>query len=498
MLTAAALRDCRVQSAYPDGIFWHKVGRRAKATDAALGVARLLVAAWLSDEEARQAEAKLKTADKAEMKRMIQELLGGQSVGGQGLGRRCLVVLDDVWEDTAIRSVLAARTAQCGVVLTTRQGDELHHIGVGATVRVDVLPMDTAVALLWEWAGGVEVGAAPGVESRGGESGAGDDGNAAVKKLAKMCGCLPFALSAAGAHVALLGSWHKAIEAIERRRAQGLKNSTAFSAEYPDVHAVLQASLDALPRGVRNAVLCLGALPPGSSAVPLPEGVVEGLVETAGAEGTVTGVAKGEVVARLKARSMVRAEPTPWWLGAEPVLNLHDLQRAFLRARAEQPPSAAELLAGAGLDEALAARAVEGLGVETAQELVEMKEVPEYGAKGMAADIAGLKPAERRRVQKALEGIVRAEPPLRQHAVRLARVMLGHASAQMKVMGVRVLVAAGVGVNEAAKVARSAKGLDEKQFRDVFVFLLLAINDKNDALQRCGWRGWCWGTRQHT
>lgn len=79
-------------------------------------------------------------------------------------------MLDDVWERESIAAVLAARTARCGVVLTTRQGDQLGLIGVGATVRVDVLPQDAAMALLRQWAGGEVAEDAASAESKGGES----------------------------------------------------------------------------------------------------------------------------------------------------------------------------------------------------------------------------------------------------------------------------------------------------------------------------------------
>ena len=125
VLAAALARDEQVRRCFPDGVFWVTVGEQGDLVAAQRGLLDRLGAA----------DPGLRSAGR-----------GAGALRQVLAGRRCLLVVDDVWS-VAAAAAFRATGPRGRVLYTTRDPAVLE--GVGADIRrVDVLPEPAARKLL--------------------------------------------------------------------------------------------------------------------------------------------------------------------------------------------------------------------------------------------------------------------------------------------------------------------------------------------------------------
>ncbi|MDQ3030376.1 MAG: NB-ARC domain-containing protein, partial [Actinomycetota bacterium] len=131
VLAAALARDEAVRRHFPDGLFWVTVGERGDLVAAQI---ELLAKLGVAHRDLRSATQGLA---------LLREALAG---------RRCLLVVDDVWS-TAAAAAFRAVGPRGRVLYTTRDAAVLQAIGADVE-RVDVLPSQAARQLLASMTGG--------------------------------------------------------------------------------------------------------------------------------------------------------------------------------------------------------------------------------------------------------------------------------------------------------------------------------------------------------
>jgi hypothetical protein len=140
VLATALAHDPEVRKAFPEGIFWLTVGQAPKS-EAQGGEAHLLGLQG-------QLMSQLTGAQPPAFVRVQQ---GKDALREALVGRRALVILDDVWTiEDADAFWIDAQPAR--LLITTRNDEVL--VGLGAEQhRVDVLSPDDALKMLADWAG---------------------------------------------------------------------------------------------------------------------------------------------------------------------------------------------------------------------------------------------------------------------------------------------------------------------------------------------------------
>jgi len=211
VLAAALARDSQAQACFADGVLWATLGPDADGrADADVHLLAWGVALGVGDDLRSLPTVEARVA-------ALRDCLAG---------RRCLLVIDDVWADgqAAAKALCDARGDGCCVLLTTR--DEKLAATLHATTQcVDVLTPDEALALLQNAVGGVFEG----------------DELAQAQELAQRVGHLPLALALAAAQVHLGRDW---LELLQPLREQ---QPAADELDFADQHTretSLRISLD--------------------------------------------------------------------------------------------------------------------------------------------------------------------------------------------------------------------------------------------------------------
>jgi WD40 repeat protein len=274
VLAISLARDDDVRRAFPDGIFWLTFGQEPN-------LSALQTELW--------------TMAKGEPREFVSPNLGQVALREIFERKRCLLVLDDIWQ-SAHTTPFEILGDQGRLLITTRDREILAALGAD-TRDLDVLDAASARNLLARWAN-VSANELP----------------FAANEVAKQCGYLPLALSLAGAQVAGGTPWNDLLTALKQGDLEFLNHANR------SVFKALSLSLRALPE--REAARCheLGVIPEDTAA---PESVVLKLW----GESTLDAIHGRQLLLRFKNKALLSLA------GEAPnrEVRLHDLQGDYLR-----------------------------------------------------------------------------------------------------------------------------------------------------------------------
>ena len=290
VLAAAAARDPKMREAFPDGRFWLELG-----PDPPLLQLQASLAAALGDSKPITDVPQ----GRARLSRLLTE-------------RRCLLVLDNVWDQAHV-SAFAVAGPPGRVLVTTRDAATVP----GATViPVSELHPEAAMRLLAGWAA-TEAGQLP----------------EEAELVARECGYLPLALAVCGALInAGTHNWPQLLGLLRRADLEALPVELE---DYPhrSLAVALAASVDTLAPQARDRYLRLAVFH-GQGPVPA---VVLQLLWGLDQQHT------SALIADLAHKSLLRAEAGR--------ISLHDLQMDYLIRRAPDLPALHDRLLAAYRDQ---------------------------------------------------------------------------------------------------------------------------------------------------
>ncbi|MFF5213160.1 NB-ARC domain-containing protein [Streptosporangium sp. NPDC000396] len=279
VLAAAVGRDPQVRRSFPDGVIWVELG-----PEASLPERQAQLASALGMPEAAFVDVQY---GRAELSRLLT-------------GRRCLVILDNVWKAEHITAfdVLGSHSR---LLFTTRDAGLSRASGARGT-GIGLLDDEQAAALLADWAG---------------HSAA--DLPAEAVQIARECGNLPLALAMAGAMVG--GRPERWAGVLRRLRQADLEKIRQAFPHYPHHNLLLaiEVSVEALEPGERERYLDLAVF----QGRAVPAHVVELLWEPLGVDDLET----EELLDLFAERSLARMD-------GDRDLTLHDLQMDYVCRRA--------------------------------------------------------------------------------------------------------------------------------------------------------------------
>ena len=221
VLAAAVVREREVLEHFREGIFWLTIGQTPQI--------KLL-------------QSELAFALSGNQFTFETEQQGKMRLGELLRTKRCLLVLDDVWE-SRFAMFFNELGAQCRMLVTTRNAEITKSLGAKLW-PLDLLDDAQALELLARWAGA--------------ELSLPSEATAVAEK----CGNLPLALSLAGALVGDGMRWSSVLVAITQAKLEILNQ------EQESVQFALKASLDHLAEDERAAYLKLAVFP---EDVTIPE-----------------------------------------------------------------------------------------------------------------------------------------------------------------------------------------------------------------------------------
>ena len=269
VLAAAAARDPRVRDAFPDGRFWLELG-----PDPPLLQLQASLAAALGD----SAPITDVPQGRAQLSRLLAE-------------RRCLLVLDNVWDRTDL-SAFAVAGPMGRVLVTTRDAAA---VPGGTGILLDELAPAAALQLLAGWT------ATPARQLP-----------AEAALVAQECGYLPLALALCGAMIATGDySWPGLVDLL-RHADLGALSSRLVDYPHRSLAVALDASLGALPPDARDRYMRLAVF---NGEGPVPQAALQLLWELDQQD-------TAALVSDLAAKSLLRAEAN--------LVSLHDLQMDYL------------------------------------------------------------------------------------------------------------------------------------------------------------------------
>ena len=281
VLAAAAARDPKVPEAFPDGRFWLELG-----PDPPLLQLQASLAAALGDStpitDVPQGRARLS--------RLLAE-------------RRCLLVLDNVW-DQADLSAFAVAGPPGRVLVTTRDAATVP----GATViPLGELAPEAAMRLLAGWAA-TPAGQLP----------------EEAAQVARECGYLPLALALCGAMIdAGSHSWPQLLDLLRHADLDALRIQLV-DYPHPSLAVALGASIDTLPPDARDRYMRLAVF---NGQGPVPAAALQVLWGLDQQHTTA-------LIDDLAGKSLLRVEAGR--------VSLHDLQMDYLVRRRGGPARAAQ------------------------------------------------------------------------------------------------------------------------------------------------------------
>jgi WD40 repeat protein len=292
VLAAALCRTTEIRRAFNDGILWVTVGLENPDL---IGNIRL-IGTELGDDPAKynnqkQAEASL-------TKKLSEKV--------------CLIVLDDIWDAFHVTPFFNALGPRCRLLITTRNFNVVTSHGA-QECKVDVLSEPDALKLMADWSEKNANSLPP-----------------EAKEVAEECGNLPLALSMCAAMAKSGRSWSGILNAL---KSANLKSIKFYLPNYPntDVMKALKVSIDFLANEDPNAVQRYQELVIFPEDEPVPEAAI--LILWA-YTGNLDDWNIEELLILLKERSLLRID------GEAPnrLISLHDLQKDYLRATADDLP----------------------------------------------------------------------------------------------------------------------------------------------------------------
>lgn len=290
VLAAAFARAAKTRRAFEHGILWLEFGQNANS------LAMLGRAIRALDRDA-MAPGDVDTA--------VNDLAGLLD------DRSCLLVLDDIWKVEHAAPFRNALGPRCRMLMTTRDGTLVSSLEAQEH-RVDVLPIEAALALLSDW-------------SEIPESELPDE----AREVAEECGTLPFALALCGAMVRDGNPWSDLVESLREADLSFVRRKLP-NYDYPDILRSLKVSLDALAASEPTARKPYELLAVFPDDTLVPESTVTILWEHAA---SLKGRETRRLLTLLERKALVNLEGK----APERSVSLHDLQRDFLRALQRHP-----------------------------------------------------------------------------------------------------------------------------------------------------------------
>ena len=269
VLAAAAARDPRVRDAFPDGRFWLELG-----PDPPLLQLQASLAAALGDSTPITDVPQ----GRAQLSRLLAE-------------RRCLLVLDNVWDRTDL-SAFAVAGPTGRLLVTTRDAAA---VPGGTRIMLEELAPEAALQLLAGWTA-TPAGQLP----------------AEAALVARECGYLPLALALCGAMIATGDYGWPGLLDLLRHADLGALHSRLVDYPHRSLAVALGASLGTLPPDARDRYMRLAVF---NAEGPVPQAALQ-LLWGLGQQDTAA------LVSDLAAKSLLRAEADR--------VSLHDLQMDYL------------------------------------------------------------------------------------------------------------------------------------------------------------------------
>jgi hypothetical protein len=267
VIAAMVARDADVRSTFVDGIYWVDAGERATPPEA---LARLFHLTSLP------------------IPRGID--LSEERVRREFIGKKCLVVLDDVW-DVGLINAFRALPPTCKLLFTTRDSTLIGTSGA-SDVRVATLTNDEAITLVESWSGQPF--------PRDSED---------AQRVITWCGGLPIALAITGAEVRHGMAWH------DLRRISTRTADTYARHPYASAFISIERSLRSLTADETQRFTELVVLPEG---VNVPQRAILRLWR-----GALPEIEASRLLTKLQDKSLVNV--------FDDRIRLHDLVREYLR-----------------------------------------------------------------------------------------------------------------------------------------------------------------------
>ena len=293
VLAAALVRDQTVLQAYPDGIFWLALGQTPNLVALQTSLAIDL------------GEANPHFTDEAAGKDALGRLLQN---------RRCLIVLDDIWQLAHYNRAFDVLGDHSQLLLTTRDNSIANRLSAYQHPLEELDPPQ-ALALLRQWTGLDEL---PPV----------------APAVARECGYLPLALAMVGAYLRDKPQrWQRVLDKLQTADLEKHKINRQLLPGYQyQLFQAVQVSLEALEdigdidaADAQQRYLDFAVFPEDT---PVPETVLATLWQPLGLDEDDT----EELLDELVDKSLLR------W-NDQGRLYLHDLQYDYIRKRVEDLPA---------------------------------------------------------------------------------------------------------------------------------------------------------------
>jgi len=234
-------------------------------------------------------------------------------------GKRCLIVIDNVWEVEQVAPVARALSTATRLLLTAR--DSTPAVGLGAnTCQVDTLSEEAALRLLANWAGS-DVASL----------------RETAKAVVRECGGLPFALALQGALAHDGMPWDDLLQALQQSLIDFAKQPLA-DYQYSTVSASIKVSIEKLQDDDAPAAARFKQL----SALVWDAGVPESALARLWRHDDKTFAERDvrELLLRLQRKSLLRLVVD----ASQRRVHLHDLMRDYLIATTDTVAANLQLL----------------------------------------------------------------------------------------------------------------------------------------------------------
>lgn len=223
VLAAALVHDEAVQAAFSDGIFWLTFGQNVE--DDALLVQQNNILKLLGHQEQE-----------------ISLDLSRHKLNSVLHGKRCLFIIDDIWDSRHLKHFDLSGTA-CRFLLTSRKADVLDRLGMERK-RIDLLSEEQALVMLAQYARCILA-----------------DLPKEAAEIVKECGYLPLAVAAIGSMVRgkPADRWQLALRKLQEAKLN--KIFCKFDYQYENLFRALQVSVEALPEEQQQYYKTLAVFP---------------------------------------------------------------------------------------------------------------------------------------------------------------------------------------------------------------------------------------------
>jgi WD40 repeat protein len=297
VLASALAHRPEVRRAFPDGIFWITLGQKPQLAE---------LQRWL----ARELGDEALFPDERSGKECLRALL---------VGRKALLVLDDVWqrEDAEAFNVIGAMGR---ILLTTRDAGLVTALASNETHYRVELPTEVEAETIFASAAQSKTDAPAMAISL-----------AEVREIVAQCGRLPLALALCGGMVQKGVAPEAVLEALRRHALRGISTRHPEAEQHRNLWVAMEASLEVLPPEEQKRFIELAVFPLDRGA---PQAAVDTLWQhTGGLEPYESQI----LLAELAERSLVQKCPATE--GDEDMsarMTLHDLLHNFATGMAEK------------------------------------------------------------------------------------------------------------------------------------------------------------------